>query len=106
MGDNKKLPYTKWDKYHNDCNILSSKALYKAVDFCIMRIKWLRLRRVTLRLSLCMLLAALLSAQTDTAGLFGVVRGASGGVVAASKVALQNRASGAAREQVTDAKGL
>src|SRR5262245_4586916 len=72
-----------------------------------MRIKLARLSRVTLRVSLfTLLLAALLPAQTDTAGLFGVVRDASGGVVTASKVKLQNRATGAAREQVTDAKGL
>src|SRR5262245_2327116 len=72
-----------------------------------MRIKLARLSRVTLRVSLfTLLLAALLPAQTDTAGLFGVVRDASGGVVTASKVKLQNGATGAAREQVTDGKGL
>src|SRR6266540_286928 len=66
-----------------------------------------RFSRVTFRLSLITpLLAALLSAQTDTAGLFGLVRDASGGSVVNSKIKLQNRATGAMREQVTDGKGL
>src|SRR5437763_425774 len=52
------------------------------------------------------LLAALLSAQSDTAGLFGVVRDSSGGSIENSKVRLQNRATGAIREKITDVKGL
>src|SRR2546425_1275798 len=66
-----------------------------------------RFSPILLRLSLStLLLVVLLSAQTDSAGLFGLVRDDSGGSIVASKVKLQNRATGAAREQVTDAKGL
>jgi hypothetical protein len=72
-----------------------------------MRITTPRFRMLMFKLSLITtLLAAVLCAQTDTAGLFGLVRDATGGSVVASKVRLQNRATGAVREQVTDAKGL
>jgi Carboxypeptidase regulatory-like domain len=57
-------------------------------------------------LSLMPILAALSSAQTDTAGLIGLVTDASGGTVPNSKVRLKSRAIGAVREQATDAKGL
>ena len=59
--------------------------------------------RLALTLSL---FTALLSAQSDTAGLFGVVRDSSGGAVVGSKVKLQSRATGAAREKATDSRGL
>src|SRR5689334_21674579 len=63
--------------------------------------------RVSLYVALItVLLISLASAQTDTAGLFGLVRDASGGSVASTKVRLQNRATGAVREQTTDAKGF
>src|SRR5258706_2960153 len=66
-----------------------------------------RFRRVIFKLALITPVpAALLYAQTDTAGLFGLVRDASGGSIVASKVRLQNRGTGAVREQVTDGKGL
>jgi len=66
-----------------------------------------RFVRILLRLSLAAsLLAAMLSAQTDTATLFGLVRDSSGGSIVGSKVKLQNRATGAVREKSTDAKGL
>src|SRR5436190_23180846 len=66
-----------------------------------------RFRSRLLRVSLLVLLfAAMLSAQSDTAGLFGVVKDASGGAVAGCKVRLQNSATGAVREQLTDGKGL
>ena len=52
------------------------------------------------------LLAVSLSAQTDSAGLFGLVKDASGGVVANCKVSLHNHANASVREQATDAKGL
>src|SRR6266851_3598796 len=66
-----------------------------------------RLGHILLRLAAAaLLLAALLSAQTDTAGLFGLVKDATGGAIVGSKVKLQNRATGAAREQVTDQRGL
>ena len=52
------------------------------------------------------LLAALLSAQTDTAALFGLVRDSSGGSIVNAKVKLESRATGAVREQSSDAKGL
>src|SRR5712672_62427 len=48
----------------------------------------------------------LLSAQSDTAGLYGVVRDSSGGTVVSSKVKLQSRATGAVREKATDIRGL
>src|SRR5436190_22995216 len=53
-----------------------------------------------------LLFAALLSAQSDTAGLYGVVRDSSGGVVVGSKVKLQSHATSIVREKVTDAHGL
>src|SRR4029077_4530276 len=62
--------------------------------------------RAALRLSLISLLTAILCAQTDTAALFGLVKDASGGAVANSKVKLQNRATAAVRERSTDAMGL
>src|SRR2546430_2087527 len=72
-----------------------------------MRIALHPFSRVALRFFLAApLLTAILSAQTDTAGLFGLVKDASGGAVANSKVRLQNRGSGAVREQATDVKGL
>jgi hypothetical protein len=52
------------------------------------------------------ILAALLSAQTDTAGLIGLVTDPSGATVANSKVRLQNRATGALRDQTTDSQGI
>ena len=52
------------------------------------------------------LFAALLSAQSDTAGLFGLVRDSSGGAVVGCKVRLQNSATGSVREQLSDGKGL
>jgi hypothetical protein len=52
------------------------------------------------------LFAALLSAQTDTAALFGLVRDSSGGSIESSMVRLLNHATGAVREQSTDAKGF
>jgi len=55
---------------------------------------------------LIVLLVALLSAQSDTAGLYGVVRDASAGTVVNAKVKLQSQATGVMREQVTDTKGL
>src|SRR5262245_38321452 len=55
---------------------------------------------------LALLVAALLPAQSDTAGLFGVVKDASGGAVVGSKIKLQNAATGAAREELTDGKGF
>jgi len=48
----------------------------------------------------------LLSAQSDTAGLYGVVRDSSGGAVVSSKVKLQSRTTGAVREKETDIRGL
>jgi hypothetical protein len=60
-------------------------------------------------LKLCLIVSifvTLLSAQTDTAGLFGLVKDPSGATVANSKIRLQNRATGAVREQVADAKGF
>src|SRR3989442_3569205 len=66
-----------------------------------------RFSSVALRLPLAAsTLTAILSAQTDTAGLFGLVKDATGGSVANSKVKLQNRATGAVREQTTDVRGL
>jgi Carboxypeptidase regulatory-like domain/TonB dependent receptor len=64
-------------------------------------------RFVRFRLSLsASLLAAALSAQTDTAALIGLVRDATGGTVANAKVRLQNRGTGAVREQTTRDNGL
>ena len=72
-----------------------------------MRIVLHRFSRVALRLSLVApLLTAILSAQTDTAGLFGLVRDATGGAVVNSKVKLHSRATAAVREQTTDGRGL
>src|SRR6266403_4832216 len=72
-----------------------------------MRINQYRFSVLALRVALTVpLLAPLLSAQTDTAGLFGLVRDASGGSVVNSKVKLLNHATGAVREQTSDAKGL
>src|SRR5438046_4497767 len=66
-----------------------------------------RFSRVALRLALAApILTAILSAQTDTAGLFGLVKDATGGAVVNSKVKLQSRATAAVREQTTDGKGL
>jgi hypothetical protein len=53
-----------------------------------------------------LLFAGILSAQSDTASLFGVVKDTSGGAVVGAKVKLQSRTTGATREQATDAKGL
>src|SRR5437867_186643 len=72
-----------------------------------MQIYLSRFSQTMLRLSfVALFLSALLTAQTDTAGLFGLVRDATGGSIVNSKVKLQNRATGAVREQATDAKGL
>jgi hypothetical protein len=72
-----------------------------------MRINLPRFSSAVFKASLCTLVfAAFLSAQSDTAGLFGLVRDASGGAVVGSKVRLQSSATGALREQVTDGKGL
>src|SRR5438552_15971136 len=65
-----------------------------------------RFSRIGLRLSLVLLLAAILGAQTDTAALFGLVRDASGGTVANAKVRLRNRATAALRERATDGQGF
>src|SRR5947208_264821 len=66
-----------------------------------------RFSSVALRLALAAsTLTAILSAQTDTAGLFGLVKDATGGAVGNSKVKLQSRATAAVREQTTDGKGL
>src|SRR2546425_8193040 len=86
---------------------LATKVLGRTTDLPLMRIKPPSFIRAAFRLSaITPLLAALVSAQTDTAGLFGLVRDSSGGSIASSKVKLQNRATGAIREQATDAKGL
>src|SRR6266849_5222453 len=53
-----------------------------------------------------LLFAGILSAQSDTASLFGVVKDTSGGAVVGAKAKLQSRTTGATREQATDAKGL
>src|SRR6188474_1302029 len=72
-----------------------------------MRINLPSFSRVLLQTSvIALLLISLASAQTDTAGLFGIVRDSSGGSVANSRVRLQNRATSAVRELTTDAKGL
>src|SRR3982074_1442636 len=79
----------------------------RKVDCYSMLINPSRLSHILLRLAAAaLLLAALLSAQTDTAGLFGLVKDATGGAIVGSKVKLQSRATGAAREQVTDQRGL
>src|SRR5437016_689290 len=66
-----------------------------------------RFSSVALRLALAAsTLTAILSAQTDTAGLFGLVKDATGGAVVGAKAKLQSRTTGATREQATDAKGL
>src|SRR5437588_753538 len=71
-----------------------------------MRITIPRFVRNPLRLCLAApLLAALLSAQTDTAALFGLVRDSSGGSIENSNVKLRSLATGTVREKMTDAKG-
>ena len=65
----------------------------------------------TLRLSLIVSLflatfLATLSAQSDTATLFGLVKDASGGAIVRAKIRLLNRATNAVRELETDTKGL
>src|SRR5258706_6217442 len=63
--------------------------------------------KVSLQVALLMTLGALLlTAQSDTAVLFGVVKDPSGATVPGVKVQLRNEARGAPRELVGDDKGL
>src|SRR5215472_1257448 len=57
-------------------------------------------------LLLTLVLAAVLSGQTDTAGLIGLITDPSGAAVAGAKVKLQSRATGAMREQTSNETGL
>jgi len=68
-----------------------------------MRIYLSRIGLFALTFSLSTTLA---SAQSDTAGLYGVVKDLSGGVVVSSKVKLESRTTGAVREKITDTRGL
>ena len=66
-----------------------------------------RLWRAPLALTLTLsIFAPMLHAQTDAAGLFGVVKDSTGGVIANCRIRVQNRATGVAREQATDGNGL
>ena len=56
--------------------------------------------------TLALIFSSILPAQTDTAGLFGVVKDATGSSVGNSKIRLRNTATGALREQTTNAAGF
>src|SRR5215472_11683078 len=62
--------------------------------------------RLTKLIPLAAIFAAALSAQTDTAGLIGLITDPSGAAVAGSKVKLRSRATGAMREQTSNDSGL